>query len=156
MMMMMNCFCEMVDRRKAFSLISSWDHCQRSSLSLISDTPRAGFELAQNLSIGFVEWSCAVVITTTPWRSLWKPVELRVASGKKTRANGKKMGMIFRLSTLKLLNNSLNVSDPTSKTFFCWPVLSNNFLVIMKRESSRKELGNNLNSGNRKLEVIIQ
>ena len=55
MMKMMNCFCGMVDRRKAFSLISSWDHCQRSSPSRISDTPRAGFEPAQNLSSGFVE-----------------------------------------------------------------------------------------------------
>ena len=34
--MMMNCFCGMVDRRKAFSLISSRDHCQRSSPSRIS------------------------------------------------------------------------------------------------------------------------
>ena len=58
----------MVNRRKAFSLISSRDHCQRSSPSRISDTPRAGFEPAQNLSSGFVEWSCAVVITTTPRR----------------------------------------------------------------------------------------
>ena len=41
---LMNCFCGMVDRRKAFSLISSRDHCQRSSPSWISDTPRAGFE----------------------------------------------------------------------------------------------------------------
>ena len=55
MMMMMNCFCGVVDRRKAFSLISSRDHCQRSSPSRISDTPRAGFEPAQNLSSGFVE-----------------------------------------------------------------------------------------------------
>ena len=64
-LMMMNCFCSMVDRRKAFSLISSRDHCQRSSPSRISDT---GFELAQNLSSGLVEWSCAVVITITPRR----------------------------------------------------------------------------------------
>ena len=67
-MMIINCFCGMVDRRKVFSLISSWDHCQRSSPSRISDTPRAGFEPAQNLSSGLVEWSCAVVITTTPRR----------------------------------------------------------------------------------------
>ena len=66
LMMMMNCFYGMVDRRKAFSLISSRDHCQRSSPSRISDTPRAGFEPAQNQSSGLVEWSCAVVITTTP------------------------------------------------------------------------------------------
>ena len=50
-----------------FSLISSRDHCQRSSPSRISDT---GFGLAQNLSSGLVEWSCAVVITTTPRRHL--------------------------------------------------------------------------------------
>ena len=63
----MNCFCGMVDRRKAFSLISSLDHCQRSSPSRISNTLRAGFQPAQNLSSGFVEGSCAVVITTTSW-----------------------------------------------------------------------------------------
>ena len=69
-----NCFCGMVDRRKALSPISSGDHCQESSLSRISYTLRAGFEPAQNLLSGLVEWSCAVVITTTPhrlqsWRS---------------------------------------------------------------------------------------
>ena len=36
---LMNCFCGMVDGRKAFSLISSWDHCQRSSPLQISYTP---------------------------------------------------------------------------------------------------------------------
>ena len=61
MMMMMNCFCGMVDWWKAFSLISSRDHCHRSSPSQIYDTPRAGFEPAQNLSSGLAEWSCAVV-----------------------------------------------------------------------------------------------
>ena len=66
MMMMMNCFCGMVDRRKAFSLISSRDHCQRSSPSRISDTSQAGFEPAQNLSSGLAEWSCAVEICSTP------------------------------------------------------------------------------------------
>ena len=55
LMMMMNSFCGMVDQRKAFSLISSRDHCQRSSPSRISDTPRAGFEPAQNLSSALVE-----------------------------------------------------------------------------------------------------
>ena len=60
----------MVDWRKAFSLNSSRDHYQISSPSRISDTPRAGFEPAQNLSSGLVEWSHAVVITTTPRRQL--------------------------------------------------------------------------------------
>ena len=32
-----------------------------------SPTPWTGFEPAQNLSSDFVEWSCAAVITTTPW-----------------------------------------------------------------------------------------
>ena len=40
----LNCFWGMVDRRKAFSFISSWGHCQRSSPSRFSETPRAGFE----------------------------------------------------------------------------------------------------------------
>ena len=54
-MMMKNYFCGMVDRQKAFSLISSQDHCQKSSPSQISDMLRAGFEPAQNLSSGLVE-----------------------------------------------------------------------------------------------------
>ena len=45
-----------------------WPYFQLGSLSeiltmQISNTPRAGFEPAQNLSSGLVEWSCAVVIT---------------------------------------------------------------------------------------------
>ena len=55
MMMMVNCFCGMVDQRKVLSLISSRDHCQRSSPLRISDMPQAGFEPAQNLNSGFVE-----------------------------------------------------------------------------------------------------
>ena len=66
MMMMMNSFCGIVDRLKTFSLISSRDHCERSSASRISDMPRAGCKPAQNLSLSFFEWSCTVVITTTP------------------------------------------------------------------------------------------
>ena len=65
MMVMVNCFCDIVDRRKTFSLISSQDHCQRSSPSRIPDMQRAGFEPAQNLSSGLVELSCAVVIMAT-------------------------------------------------------------------------------------------
>ena len=45
----------MVDWRKAFSLISSQDHCQRSLPSRISDTLQAGFDPAQNLSSGLNE-----------------------------------------------------------------------------------------------------
>ena len=68
MMMMMNCFCVMVDLQRAFSLISSWDHCQRSSTWRISDMPPAGFEHVQNLSSGLVDRRCAVVIIITPRR----------------------------------------------------------------------------------------
>ena len=67
-MMMINCFCGMVDWRMAFSLISSQDHCQRYSPSRISNMQRAGSEPPQKLSSGLVEWSCAVVITTAPQR----------------------------------------------------------------------------------------
>ena len=65
-LMMMNYFCGMFDRRKAFSLISSQDHFQRCSSSRISHTLRAGFESVQNLSSSFAEWSCIVRVTTTP------------------------------------------------------------------------------------------
>ena len=58
----MNCFGGMIDWRKVFSLISSWDHCQRFLPLRISDTPQAGFEPVQNLSSGLVEWGCALVI----------------------------------------------------------------------------------------------
>ena len=67
-MVMMNRFCGMVDRRKAFSLISNRDHCHIFSPSEISDKPVAGYEPAQNLSSGFFDESCTVVITTTPRR----------------------------------------------------------------------------------------
>ena len=43
------------ERRLAFILASS---------SRLSEKPRAGFETAQDLSSGFVEWGCAVVITS--------------------------------------------------------------------------------------------
>ena len=69
-MMMMNCFCGLVDRRKTFNLISSRDHFQRPSQSRIFDTPGARYEPAKNQSSGFVEWSCAAVITTTPRRHI--------------------------------------------------------------------------------------
>ena len=54
-MMMMHCFCGMVDRRKALSLIFSRDRRQRFSASQISDTLRTGFEPVQNLNSDFVE-----------------------------------------------------------------------------------------------------
>ena len=66
MMMMMNCFCGMVNQRDALSLISSQVHCQISSSSRTSGTPRAGHKPAQNLSSDLVEGRCAVVITITP------------------------------------------------------------------------------------------
>ena len=60
-------FCRMVYWWKELSLISRRDHCQRFSPSQISDMSQARFELVQDLSPNFVEWSCAVVLTTTPW-----------------------------------------------------------------------------------------
>ena len=50
----MNCFCGMVDRRKACNLISCQNHCQRSSPSRISGTLRTGFEPAQDLSSAII------------------------------------------------------------------------------------------------------
>ena len=62
----MNCFCGMVDRRKAFMPYSQPGPLETLSLSQISNTPLAGFQSVQSLSSDFVEWSFAVVITTTP------------------------------------------------------------------------------------------
>ena len=73
MMMVINCFCDMVDRRKEFSLTSSRGHCQRSSPLRISDRPQARFEPAHNLSSGLVEWSCVVEINTAPRRHSMVP-----------------------------------------------------------------------------------
>ena len=66
MIMMMNCFCSMIDRESVCSLISSWDHCQKFSPSQISNTLQPESEPTPNLSSGFVEWNCTVVIIITP------------------------------------------------------------------------------------------
>ena len=63
---MMNSFCGMVGKRclvlfPAGTIVRDPHHCE-------SLTCRAGFESAQNLSSGLVEWSCAVVIAL--WKSL--------------------------------------------------------------------------------------
>ena len=70
-LMMMNCFCRMVNWRKTFSFRFNVDHCQRFSPSQISDTLWAGFESAHNLSLDFVQQSCAIVLTTTKQRREW-------------------------------------------------------------------------------------
>ena len=54
---LMNYFCGMVDQRKAFSLISTQDHCQRFSPSQISNMPQAEFEPVQKLNSGFKFWN---------------------------------------------------------------------------------------------------
>ena len=56
----------LVDRRKAFSLISSWDHCQRSSPLQISARCNQGLNLCRTWSSGLeLDEVVAVVITTT-------------------------------------------------------------------------------------------
>ena len=73
MMMMMNYFCGMVDRRKVFGLISCRDHYQRSPhhphhpiMHRKSPTLREqGLNLRRTWVPSLVEWSCAIVITTT-------------------------------------------------------------------------------------------
>ena len=62
LLLLLNCFCGMVDQPKAFSLISSQDHCQRSSPLQISNKLWARYEFVQNLSSGVAEWSCKVVM----------------------------------------------------------------------------------------------
>ena len=64
---LINCFLGMVDWRKVFNLISSRDHFQRSSPSRISYTLWAGFEPAQHLISGLVEWSWYNHYTIASW-----------------------------------------------------------------------------------------
>ena len=66
MMMMMNCFVVWLTDERCLALFPARSITTDPHPLRISDTPRAGFELAQNLSSGFVEWSSAVVITITP------------------------------------------------------------------------------------------
>ena len=64
----MNCSCGMNDRRRSLNDIFIRDHnghCQRLSPLQLSDLSEVGFELAQKQSSDFVEWSRAVVLTTT-------------------------------------------------------------------------------------------
>ena len=63
MTMMMNFFLGIFEQRKALSLISSRDHCQRFSPLQISDTLREESKSAKNLSTDFVEWSFVVVFS---------------------------------------------------------------------------------------------
>ena len=53
MMMMMNCFCGMVDQREVVSLISRLDHGQKFSPLWISDMPGVGFEPVLSLGSRF-------------------------------------------------------------------------------------------------------
>ena len=116
--MMMNCFCGMVNRQKAVNPISSRDHSQRSSPSRISDTPRAGFEHAQNLSSGFVEWSCAVVITITPQRHFTSHISHAHISKSKRSFNVKSSTYYFHMKTKILADFQIWISVLLSVVFF--------------------------------------
>ena len=124
MMMMMNGFCGMVDRRKAFSLILSRNHFQISSPSRISYTARAGFEPAKNLSSGFVEWTYAVVITTTPKHHVSSSIRLEFSvSGEIGQKFGYSLLKIkdHTWTNLRMLNFMAMLISPSStiKHSFC-------------------------------------
>ena len=61
-------FCGTVYRQKALCLIFIRGHCQRFLTWQISDSLWVWSEVAQNLSLGFIEWSCAAATTTTSLR----------------------------------------------------------------------------------------
>ena len=73
MMLTLNCFYGMVDRRKTLHLNSSLTYSQSFPLLQIFDTSW-GFEPALNLSEDFAKWSCAVVTTTTQRRHILAPL----------------------------------------------------------------------------------
>ena len=64
-------FSGMLDQGKALRLISSRNHCWGFSTMHTFDTLQARFKPVQNLSSRFVEWSCAVGITTTTHAVVW-------------------------------------------------------------------------------------
>ena len=128
----MNCFCGMVDQWKAFSLFSSRDHCQRSSPSQISDKPQARFQPVQNLSSGFVEWSSAVVITTTPWHH-WFLAELFIYSFfiyKWLTANEITIYNKNSYVIVKWGKNRMNLTNLSIICYLLWPSLPY-FLVLI-------------------------
>lgn len=78
-MIMINCFWGIIDRRKAISIASSRDLCQRFSPSRISDLTLTWFEPALKLSSNVCRielCSCVNHYTTAPSRSLTHFVSL--------------------------------------------------------------------------------
>ena len=62
--MMMNCFCGIVDRRKAIRLISSRDHIVRDyTITDLRHTMNRNWTCTEP-EFSFLEWSCTVVLTT--------------------------------------------------------------------------------------------
>ena len=65
--MMMTYFSGIIDRRKALTLFpAGTSHFHHGPPSWIFSRSRDGFITAQNMSLGFDEWSCALMIATTP------------------------------------------------------------------------------------------
>ena len=92
MMMIMNCFWGMVDQRKAVSLTPA---------GTTGTTLLAGFEPAQNVSLGFVEWIFPVAITKPPrhksydlGQNIWNKIgkSSKIGQDKKSLISGKKSG----------------------------------------------------------------
>ena len=75
----------------------------RDPLRLDSDSP-SGFEPAQNLSQDFVEWRCALVITTTPRRHVGLHQGLTMWFGFTGR--GKGGGELTACQTLRWIGHS--------------------------------------------------
>ena len=80
MMMMMNCFCGIVDWRKALSLISSRDHCQTSSPSRISDTPFSHCFNAWPIASGLSQMSQSLHLFFHWINSSWQLLEFGKSS----------------------------------------------------------------------------
>ena len=141
-MMMMNCLCGMVDRRKAFSLISSRDHCQRSSPSWISDTPRAGFEPAQKPKFGLCwmklcsnanHYTTAPLNMTNEWPLFWLDHSVSNRSRQQSCSIKKVHLTLFRME-VPLTSTNLKISLQNFLTFSFnpfphWCKISRSYLV---------------------------
>ena len=152
---MMNCFWGMVDRRKTFSLFSSADHCQRSLPSRISDTPRAGFEPDENLSSGFLDWSCAVMITTTQRHHKTIKVPRGVAPTLQEELSNKQFYEIFQIFQTSTFIK-ISVTSLLSLFEFFWKVrLRHEFWWKVFRNFLMKNYIMVLNSKKKYFKIIL-
>ena len=120
MMVMMNCFCGMVDQRKAFSLISNQDHCSPCSLWRISDTTRAGFDPVQNLSSKVVQQCHKIIADNVKCLKVFeKAIEKKLPCRQLFCLFYERVSMGELVFTHRILLTSIKTSSQLDLNTFC-------------------------------------